>query len=123
MSSAKEALREFVDAYNEVNDFFEANLATGNNENSVLARSGEARRFRLQLQSMISRGVPGLPDGSLRALFNHCGEKPCRVRCGTGARVVLYIGNDDRPGTRLPTRPVLDQRPRLSHREAVDRGA
>ncbi|RMG43580.1 MAG: hypothetical protein D6718_11900 [Acidobacteria bacterium] len=81
VEGAKQALRDFVEAYNEVNDYFDKNFGSAELE-SASAVAGDAliRGIQRQLQQLLTGSVTGIPDGKLDSLS----ELGILVADGTG---------------------------------------
>lgn len=77
----KEALNQFVDAYNEVNTYFDEQFATPEfRKASSVAGSSLVRNIQSNLQRMITGSVTGIADGKLDSLA----EIGIMVADGTG---------------------------------------
>ncbi|MDQ7087442.1 MAG: flagellar filament capping protein FliD [Acidobacteriota bacterium] len=67
--TAKKSLQEFVDAYNEVNDYFDQQFGTPEfRAASAVAGSLTVRQVQLDLQSIVTGSVTGIPSGKLSSL-------------------------------------------------------
>ncbi len=67
--TAKQSLQDFVDAYNEVNDYFDQQFGTAEfRAASAVAGSLTVRQVQLDLQAIVTDKVTGIPSGKLSTL-------------------------------------------------------
>lgn len=69
VETAKKSLQDFVDAYNEVNDYFDQQFGTAEfRQTSAVAGSSTVRSVQLELQGIVTGSVTGIADGKLSSL-------------------------------------------------------
>ncbi len=81
VEGAKQALRDFVEAYNAVNDFFDAQFGSATSQlASPISSSSIVRNLQRTLQGIVVGGVTGIPDGKIDSLA----ELGVAIADGTG---------------------------------------
>lgn len=69
VDGAKQALRDFVEAYNEVNDYFDENFGSSElRAASPVSGNALIRSIQQQLQSILTGSVTGIPSGRIDSL-------------------------------------------------------
>jgi len=67
--ATKDAIEEFVEAYNKVNDYFDRQFGTAEFQKySAVAAGNSVRNIQWQLQSLLTSEVSGIPDGQINTL-------------------------------------------------------
>ncbi|GEM_PF-2564370 len=67
--SAKQAIRDFVEAYNEVNDYFQQQFGdAASQEVSAVASNGVVRNIQRQVQATLVSQLTGIPTGKINSL-------------------------------------------------------
>jgi flagellar hook-associated protein 2 len=64
----KQAIREFVDAYNKLNEFFQQNFGAGSREKSPIAGDAGVRNIQLMVQRLATGRLEGIPAGAIDSM-------------------------------------------------------
>ncbi len=69
IDGTKKSIKELVDAYNKVNDFFQAQYGSAEAEkSSAVASASSLRTIQRKLQGLLTESVTGVADGSISSL-------------------------------------------------------